>query len=189
MLTSRQLILFGALALALSGPAGVRAQAGGQDTYEDPLAYTRVDPAAEAVPWTIQQQATGETRQAMGRYLLVNSRELYVRSSTLATVLQAARFWDGRLRQLELKVSGETFGLTADSRVVRLADGELLLPLPVLDHDGDLWLPMVFLEMVVGPQTRERVTWDAEARVLSLGTAEFTVTRLRAEVLGRSTAK
>ncbi len=160
----------------------------GQDTYLDPLAYTRINPEAEAVPWTIRHQATGETRQAMGRYLLTDSSELYVRSASLATVLKAGRFWDGKLRKLDLKVSGKSFGVTAGSRVVVSEDGELLLPVPVLDHEGDLWLPMVFLEMVVGPQTQERVNWDPAERQLALGNAEYNVTRLKAEVLGRSTA-
>ena len=161
---------------------------GGQDTYLDPLAYTRINPASESVPWTVRHQATGETRQAMGRYLLTYSSEMYVRSATLATVLKAGRFWDGRLRQLELKVAGKTLRVTGGSRVVVTDDGELLLPLPVLDFEGDLWLPMVFVEMAIGPQTSERVAWDAATRRLVLGSAEFSVNRLEVEVLGRSTA-
>ncbi len=167
----------------------VCAQADGtNDTYLDPLAYARINPVAEAVPWTINHQATGETRQAMGRYLLTDSSELYVRSASLATVLKAGRYWEGKSRRLELKVSGKLFKVTAGSRVVMTGDGELLLPVPVLDHEGDLWLPMVFLEMVVGPQTQERVNWDPAARRLQLGNTEYNVTRLTAEVLGRSTA-
>lgn len=168
---------------------GAFAQSGAaQDTYLDPLAYTRINPTAEAVPWTVRNQATGETRRAMGRYLLVDSSELYVRSASLAAVLKAGRFWDGKLRQLDLKVGGNNMRVTAGSRVVVTDDGELLLPVPVLDHEGDLWLPMVFLEMVVGPQTQERVSWDATERRLLLGRSEFNVTGLRVEVLGRSTA-
>ena len=34
------------------------------------LVLSQVDPAAEAVPLTVNYQATGETREAMGRYLL-----------------------------------------------------------------------------------------------------------------------
>jgi len=170
-----------------SGLAGAQPD-GGKDTFLDPLAYTRVDPAAEAVPWTIDNQATGETRQAMGRYLLLDSSELYVRSATLATVLKAGRFWDGKLRQLDLKVGGQSLRVTAGSRVVITDGGELLLPIPVLDHEGDLWLPMVFVQMAVGPQTQERVSWDPDTRRLAVGSAQYNVTRLTVEVLGRSTA-
>lgn len=167
-------------------PTGASAES--RDTYLDPLAYTRVDPEAKDVAWTISHQTTGETRQAFGRYLLTDSAEFYVRSATLATVLKAGRYWDGRLRRLELKVAGRVLRLTADSRVVGLADGELLLPVPILDHEGDLWLPMVFVERVVGPQTHESVAWDAASRRLELGSAEYNVTSLAVKVLGRSTA-
>ena len=80
----------------------------------------------------------------------------------------------------------EDFRVTAGSRVVVSDEGETLLPVPVLDHEGDLWLPMVFVEQVVGPQTRERVVWDPVARRLDLGSAEFNVARLNVEVLGRA---
>jgi N-acetylmuramoyl-L-alanine amidase len=160
----------------------------GEDTYHDPLAFSRIDPAAEALPITIHYQATGETREAMGRTLLADSEEMYLRSSTLAAVLKAGRYWQGALRHLELKISGQDFRVTAGSRVVVSDEGEMLLPVPVLDHEGDLWLPMVFVEQVVGPQTRERVVWDADARRLELGSAEFNVARLNVEVLGRTTA-
>ncbi len=175
--------------LLLSGIA--MAQSDGDstgDTYLDPLAYTRVNTLAEGVPLTVKYQATGETRRAMGRYLLIDSREMYLRSAALATILKAGRYWQGELRHLDLKVGTQTFRVTAGSRVVVSGDGEMLLPVPVLDHDGDLWLPMVFLEKVVGPQTRERVAWDSEARQLSLGSADYSVARLEVEVLGRTTA-
>jgi len=158
------------------------------DTYLDPLAYARVNPDAESIPLTVKYQATGETRRAMGRYLLVDSQEMYLRSATLATILKAGRYWQGELRHLDLKVGTQAFRVTAGSRVVVTGDGEMLMPVPVLDHEGDLWLPMVFLEQVVGPRTRERVVWDPENRQLDLGSADYSVARLKVEVLGRTTA-
>lgn len=188
MSKSRQSLLIALLAFCL-GTGVVWAQTGGsQDTYLDPLAYTQVNTAATVMPWTIKHQATGETRQAMGQYLLSDSNEFYVRSATLATVLKAGRFWDGRLRQLELRVAGKSFRMTAGSRVIVSADGEMLLPVPILDHEGDLWLPMILLERVIGPQTQERMNWDGDGRNLVLGSAEFNVTRMSVEILGRSTA-
>jgi len=152
------------------------------------LVLSQVDPAAEAVPLTVNYQATGETREAMGRYLLDGSQEMYLRSASLAAILKAGRYWQGALRHLELKVANQVFRVTAGSRVVVSDEGETLLPVPVLDHEGDLWLPMVFIEQVVGPQTRERVAWDPVSRRLDLGSAEFNVSRLTVEVLGRTTA-
>ncbi len=175
------------LVIAVTGAAAQTGTAGG-DTYLDPLAYARVNPDAESIPLSVKYQATGETRQAMGRYLLTDSQEMYLRSASLATILKAGRYWQGKLRHLDLKVGTRTFGVTADSRVVVTGDGEMLLPVPVLDHDGDLWLPMVFLEQVIGPQTRERVVWNADTRQLALGSADYNVARLKVEVLGRTTA-
>ncbi len=47
---------------------------------------------------------------------------------------------------------------------------------------------MILLERVLGPQTQERMNWDKEGRNLVLGSAEFNVTRMSVEILGRSTA-
>jgi len=188
MSISRPIILMALMATTLFAGLAFAQTGGTQDTFLDPLAYTQVNTVATAMPWTIKHQATGETRQAFGRYLLNDSNEFYVRSATLATVLKAGRFWDSRLRQLELKVAGKSFRVTAGSRVVVSEDGEMLLPVPVLDHGGDLWLPMILLERVVGPQTQERMNWDKASRNLVLGSAEFNVTRMSVEILGRSTA-
>ncbi len=67
-------------------------------------------PTAESVPLTIKYQATGETRRAMGRYLLADSQEMYLRSATLATILKAGRYWQGELRHLDLKVGEKSSG-------------------------------------------------------------------------------
>jgi N-acetylmuramoyl-L-alanine amidase len=174
------------LAVLLSVPVAAQ-DGGGADPFTDPLAFSRINTEAESVPLTIRYEATGETRQAMGRYLLSGSQEMYLRSATLSTVLKAGRYWQGALRHLDLKVGGQNFRVTAGSRVVVSDAGELLLPVPVLDHEGDLWLPLVFLTQAVGPQTRENMAWDPAARKLVLGSADFNVAGLKVEVLGRTT--
>ncbi len=60
------------------------AQTSGNDTYLDPLAYTRVNTQAEPVTMSIKYLSTGETRMATGRYLLTDSGEMYIRSASLA---------------------------------------------------------------------------------------------------------
>jgi N-acetylmuramoyl-L-alanine amidase len=158
------------------------------DSYLDPLAFTRVDAQASDQPLTIQHEATGETRLINGRQLLLGSQEIYLPSAAVATILKAGRYWQGSQRRLELKVGARSFTVIGGNRLVRVDEGEILLPVPVLDYEGDLWLPMVFFEQVVGPQMRERMAWDRESFRLSIGSAEYNVTRLRVEVLGRSTA-
>lgn len=183
MVSVLTLLLVPVLALA-QAPAG----ADNQDVYLDPLAYTRIDAYAQDKPLTIQYQATGETRLSSGRHLLVDSREFYLSSANIASVLKAGRYWQGSQRRLELKVGARSFTLIGGNRLVRTDDGDILLPVPVLDHEGDLWLPMVFFEQVVGPHLRERMAWDPESFRLAIGSAEYNVSRLKVEVLGRSTA-
>ncbi len=158
------------------------------DQYLDPLAYMRVDRSAGDLSLTVRHQATGETRMIEGRLLLADSKEMYLRSATVATVLKAGRFWQGGLRRLTIKIGSRNFVLTGNNRLVVTDEGEALLPVPVLDHAGDLWLPMTLLETVIGPQIQERVSWDPVARRLDLGSAEYNVTGLTVERLGRSTA-
>ncbi len=158
------------------------------DVYLDPLAYMRVDKSAGDLPLTVRHQATGETRMIEGRLLLAGSQEMYLRSATVATVLKAGRFWQGNLRRLTVKIGSRSFILTGNNRLVVTDEGEALLPVPVLDHAGDLWLPMTLIETVIGPQIQERVSWDAVKRRLDLGSAEYNVTGLTVERLGRSTA-
>ena len=167
--------------------APVATTSSAERVLDDPLAFLRVDAEAGDLPLTVENVATGEIRRISGRRLLSGSQEMYLRSATAAGLFQASRFWQSALRRLDFKAAGKVFGLTGDSRLVVTPEGDLLLPVPVLDHDGDLWLPMVLLETVIGPQIAERLTWDAEAARLTLGTAEFNVTGLRARTVGRTT--
>ncbi|HPF70266.1 MAG TPA: N-acetylmuramoyl-L-alanine amidase [Candidatus Krumholzibacteria bacterium] len=154
----------------------------------DPLFGYAVDAAAPAVDLTVSFEATGETRAVSGRRLLTDVDVVYLPSATAASLLNAGRYWQGSLRRLELKASGRVFVLTADSRLVAGPDGETLLPVPVLDLQGDLWLPVTVLTEIVGPSTGERIAWDQALRRLRIGAPSHTVTALRAEVLGRTTA-
>jgi len=106
---------------------------------------------------------------------------------TVANFLQAGRYWEGRTRHLDLRVGGLTFGMTAGTCLINTGDGDVLLPVPVLEFDGDLWLPMVLVAEVVGPRIQDRVIWDSKERRLILGEADYNITRLKVEVLGRAT--
>ena len=158
------------------------------DPYLDPLAFLRVDESAVDLPLSVRHQATGETRQIEGRRLLVGSQEMYLPSAAVATALKAGRFWDGSLRRLTIKIGAKDFIMTGNSRLVITGEGDALLPVAVLDHGGDLWLPMTLITSIIGPQIQEKVSWDPDARRLELGSAEYNVTGLTVERLGRSTA-
>lgn len=175
------------LTLMALGSAAL-AQAPESDTYLDPLAFKRVDEAALDVPLTVRLATTKETRRVNGRFLLVGSQELYIPSAAAGGILKASRFWQGSQRRLDLKVGQVTFTLTGNSRLVKVGEEEILLPVPVIDFNGELWLPMVLLDTVIGPRIVERVAWNAEDRRLVLGSTDFNVTGLRVEQVGRSTA-
>ena len=153
-----------------------------------PLPFFQPDPEAPPVALTVNFIATGETRAIAGRKLLAGSQEMYLRSATVAALLNAGRFWDSGMRRLELKVGAVGFVVTADSRLVATAGKQTLLPIPILAYRGDLWLPLTMLVDVVGPEVGNRLTWDPDTRRLTLGVPEHSVLRLRSEILGRATA-
>ncbi len=163
--------------------------AAGQETTAelDPMVFSRVNQEAQDLGLRVAYLSTGEIRQAVGKQLLEGSEEIYVPSMSAANFLQAGRYWDGRNRHLDLKVGGQTFGITAGTRLINTDEGDVLLPVPVLEFDGDLWLPMVLVAEVIGPRVQDRVLWNSVERRLDLGEADYNVTRLKVEVLGRAT--
>jgi len=154
----------------------------------DPLAWRRVDLAAANVSITVEDRTSGRTRQVMGRQLLLDSEEMYVRSSVAADMFQASRLWQAVSRRLTLNVGDLGFRFTDGSRLVAMDDREVLLPVPVLYAEGDLWLPLVFVTRVLGPESGLFVRWQAADRRLVLGQTEVNVTDLRLTELTRATS-
>jgi len=171
------------LLMALLGAAGA---ALAQDTA--PIPFFQADPSGPEVTLTVHFVVTDETRVLPGRELLSGSREVYLRSAAVAAVLNGGRFWNSTLRQMDLKVGEASFRVTADSRLVQAPGGHVLLPVPVLDYAGELWLPLSLLLDVIGPELGDRIAWNPETRRLRLGVVEHTVLRLWSEALGRATA-
>ncbi|MBK7187560.1 MAG: N-acetylmuramoyl-L-alanine amidase [bacterium] len=158
------------------------------DSYLDPLAWTRIDARAPVVNLVVEQRGTRQTQTVGARRLLEGSREIYVRSADFATAMRAGRFWQDTLRRLDLDVGGKVFTVTGGSRVVMGSPGESLLPVPVLDHAGDLWLPLDALLRVVGPATGLEVAFDAGSGRVTLGPSDDNVENVTIETLGHSTA-
>ncbi len=159
----------------------------GQDADLDPFAFTRLDPAAPITRILVQDRAAGTEQAVDARALLDGSREPYLGSATVAALFQGARFWDGRLGVLELRFGDKTFRLTNLTRLVTGPGGETLLPVPVLLFQDDLWLPLVAVTDVLGPELGIAARWDPQRRHLILGVQEHNITGITAEVLGRAT--
>ncbi len=177
----------GILLVVLAVSVALATLAWGQDADLDPLAFTQPDPSAPVVPILVQDRATGTEQAADARALLAGSREPYLSSATVAALFQGTRFWDGRLGVLDFKAGDKTFRFTNLTRLVSGPGGETLLPVPVLLMEDDLWLPLVAVTDVLGPQLGIPVQWDPDRRHLVLGVQEHNVTRIRIEVLGRTT--
>jgi N-acetylmuramoyl-L-alanine amidase len=154
----------------------------------DPLAWRRVDAAASDLSLTVEDRTSGRTRAVAGRMLLEGSREIYLRSAVVADVLQARRLWQVTTRQLTLEVAGNTFRCTEGSRLVSLEDREALLPVPVLYHEGDLWLPMVLIERIIARHAGLALSWDPADRRLALGQTDVNVAGLDVRRLTRATS-
>jgi N-acetylmuramoyl-L-alanine amidase len=175
-------LVLGALA------SGVAAQSATGDAGADPLAWRRLDAGASDRTLTVDDRASGRTRTVSGRRLLQGSQELYLRSATVADILQAGRLWQAVSRQLTLQVAGASVRCTEGSRLVSLGDREALLPVPVVYHEGDLWLPLVLITRIVAPQAGLAVRWQPEDRRLVVGQSQVNLTDLRVSELTRATS-
>jgi len=182
-------LLVTVVGLSLVSPA-VLAQAppssAGQS--DDPLSWRRLDPAAANETVAVEDRTLGRTKTVAGRRLLVDSQEFYVRSAVAAELLQASRLWQAVSRRLTLRVGERDFRFVDGSRLVASDQREMLLPVPVLYTDGDIWLPLVCLTAVLGPEAGLFVRWQAEERRLVLGQTEVNVTELQIQELTRATS-
>jgi len=102
-------------------------------------------------------------------------------------VFRAGRFWDEQERRLRLRMGVHRCTLTADSRLVRIDDRELLLPVPPRALDGDLWIPMTFVLDMLAPLTTEIVAWDADDLRLVVGGLRANIEGLDVRTSGRTT--
>lgn len=181
------LLLVASLLACASLPCGVN-PAAAADTYQDPLAWTRVDAKAPPVNIVVEQRGTRQAQAFAARRLLQDSRELYLRSADVATMLRATRRWQDTLRRLEIGVGERTFAFTGGSRAVVAGGAEALLPVPALDHEGEIWLPMAALLQVVGPAAGLDAAWEPTAGRLVLGAADDNIDGLTVEPMGGGTA-
>lgn len=182
-------------AMAPGGPGGpgvatARAQTPAADTPAagDLLGWRRLDPTAFDQTLTVEDRSAQRTRRVSGRQLLAGSQEMYLRSAVAAELLQASRLWQAVSRRLTLRVGAHDFRFTDGSRLVSLGESDVLLPVPVLYTEGDLWLPMVFLTTSLAQEVGLFVQWQAGPQRLVLGQLQLNVTDLRVNELTRATS-
>lgn len=182
------LLMLAAVAALPPGEALAQADPADGSASDDPLGWRRLDPAARDLSLTVDDRTVGRTKQFSGRRLLAGSEEIYLRSATAAELLQASRLWQPVSRRLTLRVGPQDFRFTDGSRLVSLGERDVLLPVPVLQAEGDLWLPLVFVTQILAPEAGLFVNWQADERRLVIGQVEVNVTELRVNPLTRATS-
>ncbi|MDO9693590.1 MAG: N-acetylmuramoyl-L-alanine amidase [Candidatus Latescibacteria bacterium] len=103
------------------------------------------------------------------RRLAVGMAEPFVSSADAALIFRAARYWDPDRLQMTMRAGGRSAVVTVNSRHVQRAGGNLLLALPPVHVDGDMWLPLEFLTAVLAPAAGDDVDWDPELQTLTVG--------------------
>ncbi len=158
----------------------------GASAWEEGLA-PRLDQSSGSFEVRVAFSSDRDDFTIEGRRLLLGSQEVYLASADVVSIFRATRFWDPELNRLTLRVRDRQLVATAGSRLVRRDDEDLLLPVPVLALDGDIWLPMVFVVEQVGPALGETVAWNRADPMLLVGAPTANVTGLRVETGARST--
>jgi len=170
------------LMLAWSGEAAA------QDPVGDPLAWRQADPDAQDVSIAVDDRVAGRTRRLAGRRLLLGSSEVYLSSAAAADLLQAGRSWRPLARRLTLEVGDRSYRVSAGSRLVVTDGADSLLPVPVLEADGDLWLPMVFFTDLLASRSGLDLAWSAAEMSLAVGRRQANVRSLILVPLTRATS-
>jgi len=155
--------------------------------WEEGLA-PRTDRGSGTFDVTVSFVRDRDDFDVQGRRLLPGSQETYLASADVVAIFRAARYWDPELNRLTLKARDRQLTATAGSRLVDRDGEELLLPIPVLSLDGDIWLPMTFVVDVLGPAIGEPVAWNHTDQVLRVGAARPNITGLRVDTGTRSTS-
>lgn len=166
------------LLVLLSLPAAAQPPAVPRDTYDDPLAWRRIDAGAPEFPVLVDDLGSGRAHRLTGRRLLLGAEEIYLRSADVADVFGARRVWQDAVQRLTLELATTSVRLAAGSRLVVVGLEERLLPVPLLAAEGELWLPMVLVTDVLAPRAGLTVRWDAAALRLDLGTLDANVVGL-----------
>lgn len=168
-------VVLAAVVLALPATA--------QDSYDDPLAFRRIDAAAPSLTLILDHLGAGRTHEVTGRRLLLGAEEIYLPSADVADAFGARRIWQDAVQRLTLELGTTAVRLTAGSRLVVVGQEtgqqeERLLPVPVLASGGELWLPMVLVTDVLAARAGLAVGWDPASLRLELGNLDANVTGL-----------
>jgi N-acetylmuramoyl-L-alanine amidase len=166
------------LIVVLCLPAAAQPPSTPGDTYDDPLAWRRIDAGAPELPVLVDDLGAGRTRRLTGRRLLLGAEEVYLRSADVADMFGARRVWQDAVQRLTLELAAVSVRVTAGSRLVVVGQEERLLPVPVLAAEGELWLPMILVTDVLAARAGQIIRWNPAVLHIDLGSLDANVTGL-----------
>lgn len=109
------------------------------------------------------------------------SSELYISAYDLARIFKATKYWKPGARKLVLRIGSRDYLFTIDTRVVVVNGQPVLMRVPVRYVDGAVMIPLEFIGNVLSRESAERIDFDRENLVLTIGTPEYNVTDLTFE--------
>lgn len=114
---------------------------------------------------------------------------LFFRANDVARLFRATQFWNATSRKVVLGVGKSRFVLTVDTRVV-VIDGEpVMLRTPVRYDAGFVMIPLEFILEVASHYTPWTISWDTQARTLSVGGFGYNVEQVNfSSAANRTTA-
>jgi len=154
---------------------------------DDRFAQPEINSNAQLRSVVISHTGNRPDNNVFGLELMTDSRELFLKSHDVASMLLASRFWEPELRRLTVKVNGHNVVLLADNRFISVDGKGVMLRAPVYMHEGDLWLPMEAVTSVFPALTGQSVQWDRERGRLEYGTALYNVRGLTVDSGNRVT--
>ncbi len=101
----------------------------------------------------------------------------YLRATDIAGFLKATTYWRPETRKFLLRRGATRLRVGIDNPVCVAGDDTYAIP-PPFYRDGDVWLPIEFLEVCALAGLSAPVSWDRQGRVLEWGSGKETVTAL-----------
>jgi len=106
------------------------------------------------------------------------SEELYITAYDLARVFRATKFWSPGSRKLVLRISGERYLFTLDTRVVLVDDEPVLLHVPVRYVEGAVMIPLEFIPMVLSERIEGGMEFDEKRLLRTIGSPRYNITSI-----------
>lgn len=105
-----------------------------------------------------------------------SSEELFISAYDLARIFKATSYWNPGARKLVLRIAGQRFKFTLDTRVVLIDSEPVMLRVPVRYSNGLVMIPIEFISEIFVSRATGKIEMDEQRLVLTIGSPEYNVT-------------